>query len=118
MPEDLVMPRSPKRRYPYSGRQGALPTRIQLNAFLHHLGRTGSVSYAAGRLGLARSTLYALRQADGAFRWRWEEAVQRSLEAVATGRAKKASAPSSVHGYDSRLLQFLLRAHRPEIYRR
>ncbi|HYC94212.1 MAG TPA: hypothetical protein VEB39_00775 [Sphingomicrobium sp.] len=102
----------PKRRYPYSNRRGAAPTRIQLNAFLHHLGRTGSVSYAAGRLGLARNTLYALRARDAAFATRWQDAVDR-----AAASREGARQPHSALQYDNRLLQFLLRAHRPDVYR-
>ena len=109
------MPRAPKRRYPHSERRGAAPTRIQLNAFLHHLGRTGSVSYAIGRLGLARSTLYALRERDGEFAGRWQDAADAAADARAERRAFRPR-KHSVRGYDNRLLQFLLRAHRPDIY--
>lgn len=70
----------------------------KLNTFLHHLGRTGSITLVAARAGLPRRQLYKRRAADEAFAARWDEALQLG----------------SVQQYDNHLLQFLLRARRRE----
>jgi len=117
------MPRAAKAR-----RAGAAPTPTKLNAFLHHLGRTGSVTLAAARAGLRRSTLYKLKADDAAFAGRWAEAVDLGVERLQDDAMRRAlhgteraifrngQQVGTVRQYDNRLLQFLLRAHRPEIY--
>lgn len=117
------MPRAAKAR-----RAGDAPTPTKLNAFLHHLGRTGSVTFAAVRAGLRRSTLYKLKADDGEFAGRWAEAVdlgverlqddamRRALQGTERAVFRNGQQVGSVRQYDNRLLQFLLRAHRPEVY--
>ena len=51
------------------------PSHQKLDAFLHHLGRTGSVTYAATRTGLRRNMLYKLKASDEEFAARWAELV-------------------------------------------
>ena len=67
--------------------------KARVNAFFHHLGRTGSVTVAANRAQLRRSTLYQMRQDDNAFAERWARALDLGVERLQdnalnrTGRA-------------------------------
>lgn len=110
------------------GRPAVAPAR--LDDFLRLLADTGSVARAAERAGVQRSTLYLLRKADPALARRWDEALQVGLDRLqdhAVDRAtvgvetpvwKGGQQVGSVAKPDNRLLQFLLKAHRPEIYDR
>ena len=100
----------------------------QVNAFFHHLGRTGSVTVAANRAQLRRTTLYQMRQEDDAFAERWARALDLGVERLqdnAMNRAMNGTPKpvwrngqkiGSVQQFDNRLLQFLLKAHRPDLY--
>ncbi len=100
----------------------------KVNAFFHHLGRTGSVTVAANRAQLRRSTLYERRQDDEAFAERWARALDLGVERLqdnAMNRAlngtpkpiwRNGQEVGSVRQFDNRLLQFLLKAHRPDLY--
>ena len=102
--------------------------KARVNAFFHHLGRTGSVTVAANRAQLRRSTLYQMRQDDDAFAERWAKALDLGVERLqdnAMNRAlngtpkpvwRNGQQVGSVRQYDNRLLQFLLKAHRPDLY--
>lgn len=102
--------------------------KARVNAFFHHLGRTGSVTVAANRAQLRRSTLYERRQNDEEFAERWAKALDLGVERLqdnAMNRAmngtprpvfRNGQQVGSVRQYDNKLLQFLLRSHRPEIY--
>ena len=97
-------------------------------AFFHHLGRTGSVTVAANRAQLRRSTLYERRQNDEEFAERWARALDLGVERLqdnAMNRAmngtekpvyRNGQKVGSVRQFDNKLLQFLLRAHRPDVY--
>ena len=99
-----------------------------LEAFLTHLAAKGSVTYAANRSGIDRRVLYRLKTADEAFGARWDEALQlgverlqddamrRALEGTAQPVWRGGKQVGSVKQFDNRLLQFLLKAHRPETY--
>ena len=52
----------------------------KVNAFFHHLGRTGSVTVAADRAQLRRSSLYQRRQDDEEFAERWAKALDLGVE--------------------------------------
>ena len=100
----------------------------KVNAFFHHLGRTGSVTVAANRAQLRRSTLYLKRQDDDAFAERWAQALDLGVERLqdnAMNRAlngtpkpiwRNGQEVGSVRQFDNRLLQFLPKAHRPDLY--
>jgi len=104
------------------------PAPKALESFLHHLGRTGSVTFAAAHAGVERRTLYRLRARDEAFAGHWDEALQLGIDRLQDDAMRRAldgterpvfrngKQVGSVVQYDNRLLQFLLRAHRPEIY--
>ena len=100
----------------------------KLNTFLLHLGRTGSVTVAATRANLSRRTLYKHRAADEAFAGFWDEALdlgverlqddamRRALQGTERAVFRNGRQVGSVQQFDNRLLQFLLKAHRPETY--
>ena len=96
----------------YRGPGRPPPSAARINAFLHHLGRTGSVTVAARRAGLGRSTVYDRRRNDAAFAERWAQALG-GVERPAVRDGRRAH---SIRHYDAGLLQVLLRAHRPEVY--
>ena len=108
------MPAKPKPR-----RRGrpAVPA-ARLKTFLAHLTETASVAGAAAKATLQRSTLYQLRKHDAAFAARWDEAMQRTLDGVQKPVFYAGQQIASVQQFNDRLLQFLLKAHKPETYDR
>lgn len=103
-------------------------TKEKLESFFLHLGRTGSVTLAAERSGLRRPTLYKMRANDEWIAKRWQraldlgverlqdDAMRRALDGVERPVWRNGEQVGTVQQYDNRLLQFLLRSHRPEIY--
>ena len=115
-------PKNPRRR-------GAEPVpAAKLDAFFTILAETGSVSTAAEKVGLQRSTVYQLRRRNKAFAARWDEALDMGLDRLQDDAMTRATVGverpvfrngrkiASVQQFDNRLLQFLLKAHRPETY--
>jgi hypothetical protein len=111
------------------------PKRIRA-AFLEALAETGNVSAAAASVGRSRPHAYRLRATDDGFAAGWAialdaatdmleaEARRRALEGVTepvirAGRVvmDEAGQPLTVRHYSDRLLELLLRAHRPEKFR-
>lgn len=102
--------------------------KAKLDAFFHQLAQTGSVSLAAARSQIRRSRLYEMRQDDPAFAERWTNALHLGVERLqdtAMSRAlhgmpkpvwRNGQKVGSVQQFDNRLLQFLLKAHRPDLY--
>lgn len=114
---------------PESRGPGRTPVpKARVNAFLHHLGRTGSVTVAANRAQIRRSTLYQMRADDEEFAERWstaldlgvdrlqDNAMNRAMQGTPRPIYRNGRQVGSVQQFDNRLLQFLLRAHRPEVY--
>jgi hypothetical protein len=104
--------------------------------FLETLAATGNVSAAARAAAVARSTCYRSRQVDPDFAEAWADAAEEAvdqLEAEARRRALEGverplvgagklirdddGKVVMVREYNDRLLEFLLKAHRPEKYR-
>ena len=79
--------------------------------FLVAFSNSGNVRYACREAGVARSTAYEAKESDPEFSAAWdvanEEATER-LELVAYNRAVRSS---------DRLLEFLLKARKPDKYR-
>jgi hypothetical protein len=90
----------------------ASPTPEKLATFLRHLEESGSVSLAARRAGIARNTVYERRKIDAAFAEGWQNAMAMAAEAL------RDVAITRAHESDNRLLMFLLRILRPEVYGR
>lgn len=98
-------------------------------AFLEDLELHGVVSYAAKAAGVARSTVYDARLVDDAFAVAWDNSHQVALDGLereAWRRAAEGTLEPLVSGgkhvadvrkYSDRLLEFLLKAHRPEKFR-
>ena len=92
--------------------------------FLEHLARTGSVTIACERAGLARSAVYARRERSRPFREAWKRAVdlgveslhdramERALEGEERPVIKDGEQVATVRRFDNRLVLALLRAHR------
>jgi hypothetical protein len=101
---------------------------LVLKNFLHFLARSGSVTFAATRACLERRTLYRRRASDEAFAAQWDEALQLGIDRLQDDAMQRAlhgterplyrngKQVGSTQQYDNKLLQFLLRAHRPEVY--
>ena len=90
----------------------ASPTPEKLSDFLRHLEESGSVSLAADRTGIARNTVYERRKVDPAFALGWRKAVWMAAEAL------RDAAIARAHEGDDRLLMFVLRLLRPEVFGR
>ncbi|MDP1965325.1 MAG: hypothetical protein Q8K93_24335 [Reyranella sp.] len=88
----------------------ASPTPAKLGDFLRHLEDSGSVSAAAARAGIARNTVYQRRKADPAFALGWKKAMEMAAEML------RDRAIARAHEGDNRLLMFLLRTLKPEIF--
>ncbi len=62
--------------------------------------------------GITRQSAYEARDRDTAFRAQWEEALQEAVDALEAAAWQRA-----MTGQSDRLMEMLLRAHRPEKYR-
>ena len=90
---------------------------------------TGNVSLAAQYAGRSRNQAYYVRRRSEDFAAQWDEALEEGsdlLEAEARRRAVtgvdkpvyyKGEVVGSITQYSDRLLMFLLRAHRPQMFR-
>ena len=115
-------------RAPARGRPRALIAPRQAAEFFRFLAASGSVSLAAKRSGLCRTTLYAHRAAHPAFAKRWAEALGLGVEKVRDEVFRRAivgikrpvfqagQMVGKVKHFDNRLLWSLLKAHEPETY--
>jgi hypothetical protein len=115
-------------RAPARGRPRAQFTPRQAAEFFRVLAASGSVSLAAERSGIPRTTLYAHRAAHPAFAKRWAEALGLGVEKVRDEVFRRAivgikrpvfqagQMVGKVKHFDNRLLWSLLKAHEPETY--
>lgn len=78
--------------------------------FLKVLADTCNVSEAARSAGIGRRTAYDWKAADEAFSQAWDDA-----EEVAIDHLEKVARDRAIDGSD-RMLEILLKAHRPEKY--
>ena len=105
------MPRKPTAPQKPQAKARRTRTRDWKPDFLTAFEQTGTVVQAARAAGIDRMTAYRARQADEDFAIAWadvEEKVTETLERVALQRA--------IDGSD-RLIEFLLKARRPDRYR-
>jgi len=79
--------------------------------FLKTLARTPSVTMAATAAGIQRRTAYDHREKDPEFAQAWDDALNESLDVLEHEIYQRALAD------DAQLAMFLLKAHRPSIYR-
>lgn len=104
------------------------PARWQ-QLFLEKLAETGHVTDSCTFASVSRETAYRHRREDEAFKAAWEEALDTAvgtLEDEAWRRAKdgvdepvfyQGEECGTVRKYSDTLLIFLLKAHRPKLYR-
>jgi hypothetical protein len=97
--------------------------------FLDALAATGNVSHAAREARMSRSRAYQLKAADPDFAAEWSDALEAATDALDAEARRRAvdgveiphfhqgQVTGTVRKYSDALLMFLLRAHRPELYR-
>ena len=96
----------PRQRHTPAGRRPAwIPT------FLAAYGAGGVVSYAAAAARINRTTVYARMKSDPEFAADFEAAEADATDALVAEARRRALEEGS-----DRLLEFLIRAHRPEKY--
>src|SRR5437879_1558687 len=79
--------------------------------FLRTLAKTPSVTFAAKAACVPRRTAYAHREQDPEFAEAWNDALDQSLDVLEHEVYQRA-----IEG-DAQLAMFLLKAHRPAVYR-
>jgi len=101
-------------------------TRKRARVFLEKLAECGCVSMAAAEAGIGRRQCYQLREQDQAFRELWDEALEiatdflehearrRAVDGVLEPVVSKGEVVTHVRKYSDKLLEVLLRAHRPD----
>jgi hypothetical protein len=106
----------------------ASPTPEKLGVFLRHLEESGSVSFAAQRTGIGRNTVYERRRTDPAFAAGWRKAMEmagqalldtaitRAREGTERGVWRRGRRVGTIREYNGRLLMFLLRRLKPEVF--
>lgn len=87
------------------------PLRDWTPAFLTALGDEGTVFAACHNAGVSRSTAYRARQRDEAFALAWAD-----VESTVTDKLERKAVELALAG-DVKLLEFLLKARRPDLYR-
>ena len=104
-------------------------TATRRTRFLKKLAETGNVSAAARAAGASRSRVYQLKAKSPAFAAQWADALEtatdaldaearrRAMDGVETPRFHQGQIAGTVKKYSDSLLMFLLRAHRPDLYR-
>lgn len=78
--------------------------------FLDELRKTCNVSHAARAAGVGRRTVYQWRDADPAFAEAWADAEEEAVDALELAARERAMDSSD------RMMEILLKAHRPEKY--
>ncbi len=79
--------------------------------FLDSLRETPNVKAACKAAGVSRQSVYRTRDGDSAFREAWQSALDASVDEL------EAHAFQLALEGDSRLVEFMLKSHRPAIYR-
>ena len=98
------------------------------DVFIERLKATGNITLAARGAGVTRQNAYQTRNRNKTFRRLWEEALDEAVDLLdgearrrATGIKRDVWYADEVVGtenvYSDTLLMFLLRAHRPRLYR-
>lgn len=119
-------------RHPHDGDGSdarARDERWSRDGFLAAFEETGMVSRACEIVGIARQTAYAERQRNEDFAVAWadveerttetmeREAYRRAVEGITEPVVSAGKHVTDVQSYSDRLLEFMLKARRPERYR-
>jgi hypothetical protein len=87
------------------------PRRDWRPAFLSGFAKTGTVTGGCAHAGIHRSSAYRERQRDESFALKWAD-----LEEEVTDRLESTALLLALKG-EVRLIEFLLKARRPDVYR-
>lgn len=99
------------------------------DAFLAELAETCNITEACRVAKVARGTVYVHKKADPSFAAAWADAVEQGVEALELEARRRAMKGTSrpvfymgvecgqVQEYSDTLMIFLLKAHRPKVYR-
>ena len=98
------------------------------SVFLERLKATGNITLAAAGAGVTRQNVYQTRSRNKTFRRQWDEALEQAVDLLAGEARRRATGikrdiyyAGKVVGtenvYSDALLMFLLKAHRPQLYR-
>lgn len=102
-----------------------LTTRARM-VFLAHLRQTANVTEAAQMINMARRSLYDARERDPEFAKQWDDAVEEATDALEREARRRAvegwdepvfykgQLQGYIRRYSDRMLELLLRAHRPD----
>lgn len=101
----------PARKPSAGARRRANAQRAWKDAFLQALQDTGTVVQACQAAGISRSAAYRARQEDEDFALRWHDVDETFVEIL-----ERTAYTRAINGSD-RLLEFLLKAKRPAVYR-
>jgi hypothetical protein len=82
-----------------------------MEPFLATLAKTANVRLACQMAGISRALVYQYRETDPAFKDKWEHAKDDAIEILEAAARRRALQTSDT------LMIFLLKAHRPEVYR-
>lgn len=97
--------------------------------FLARLAETGNITRSAKRAGISRMTVYRRRQESEVFRQAYDEALRVAVMALEDEARRRAyegtlepvfyqgARAGHIRRYSDTLLIFLLKAHKPEVYR-
>lgn len=89
----------------------AINVRLWSTTFLTVLRSTGNIRAACQQAGIARSTAYEARTSDPTFRREWDEAIEDAVDLLEIAARNRA-----ISGGSDRLMELLLKAHRPDVY--
>ncbi|MDP2330606.1 MAG: hypothetical protein Q8M19_07925 [Reyranella sp.] len=118
-PADKDGKQKPRRRIPYV-------LQAKLDIFIEWLARTGSVTSAAEAADLSRNLLYERRRTHKTFAGAWkkalalgvdrlhDKAMHRAMEGDERPIVRNGELVATERRFDNRLLQFLLKVHKPE----
>ena len=97
---------------PGTARNTAAPKGVTWHAaFLAELADSCNVTGAARAAGISREAAYEHRKGDPAFAAAWEDAIEQAIEKLEHAARQRALTVSDT------LAIFLLKAHRPKVYR-
>lgn len=97
--------------------------------FIKALAKNGNISVAAKAAKVSRKTAYEHKESDSEFAEAWQEALEQSIEAMEAEAFRRAVTGTNkpiyhqgekidtVKEYSDTLLIFLMKAHRPDMYR-
>lgn len=96
---------------PSTRARGSLTSYKWQQKFIQALRKTPSIKHACARARISRSSAYRARDASAEFARRWDDALSEVIDEV-----ERVCFELAWKG-DPQLIQFILKSHRPQIYR-